>query len=352
MYTNKLIWDRYGKYDYMVTVSFHEHSEEYNNIEQSVTGIFTFKNVDRTNPIIDEDKPIKFEVLQYPFDENAKNFAWHEGIKSTSISNIFSNDEWLNSAKRDINLPKQLPRPLNLELNFSEEENEDASNLRLLDYYKDFLNQNGYLIDYENHLFAALMLQYRSEDIDDSFREKFILDEEINKIKWQVRYFRYLYTDFELTKDERSEILDKYAKYRIGLLEKELSGVAKEVRISKENSLNYLSLRKLAIHFETEFFCSEPAIYLDIEGVLHIYVRHEASLKKIKYPTEKTEFNYSGKDIVLLLKHIINENFVSEFKRHKTEKPNNNYRKTIPYNGDRYKIGISKEGKINEFHRL
>ena len=98
-------------------------------------------------------------------------------------------------------------------------------------------------------------------------------------------------------------------------------------------------------------------IYLDLEMLLHIYIRHtkETFLNKSNYKG-RTLFQYKLEDIKTLLKcvlQVVEEEIKEHFVYIASGMVDKNFhRKKIFYNDDCYQLRIRVDGRIMQFHQL
>lgn len=256
---------------------------------------------------------------------------------------------------------KEIPLLVNVE--FDGSDIETGQRLMLFNYdkrinkgypftYWEFDEYCGILLDLnEENKINKKIIEYCYEN----FSEKIIKD----NILYHLLKFKFLKK--KITDEEFKKLLKLYTERRkisdqIFLKAINDAGVSKKKTYLYQTELN--NLKTFSRHFTTQTLvpCFVP-VYLDLEMLLHIYVRHtsETSLGTSNYQG-RTLFQYKIEDILTLLKAVIKV-VEEDIKEHfifvsVDDTKNDFHKKRIYFNEDYYQLKINTKGRIIQFHQI
>lgn len=96
-------------------------------------------------------------------------------------------------------------------------------------------------------------------------------------------------------------------------------------------------------------------LYLDLDGFLHIYLRHVEELRTPGFFTDRTRFQLAEKDVEIVLSHVM-EDLNDEYQAFKDKYPDRGFRKygdqAYYYNGDYYALRVEADGRITQFYKI
>jgi hypothetical protein len=96
-------------------------------------------------------------------------------------------------------------------------------------------------------------------------------------------------------------------------------------------------------------------LYLDLDGFLHIYLRHVEELTIAGYYSERTKFQLDEKDVEITIKHVmsaLNEEY-QEFRDKYPYKQFRKYEDDAYYcNGDYYALRVEPDGRLIQFYKI
>ncbi len=153
-----------------------------------------------------------------------------------------------------------------------------------------------------------------------------------------------------------------YLKYlqiieRIGLLDKKLKGVGGLIRFSEKYPEKAKLIADKVLHFRQHRYnhVGKHLLYLDLEGFLHIYLRHVEELSTAGLYPQKTKFQLEEKDVEVTISQVLNA-LNDEYQIFRDTYPDREFRKysneAFYYNGDYYVIRVTQDGRLIQFFKL
>ena len=144
---------------------------------------------------------------------------------------------------------------------------------------------------------------------------------------------------------------------RLRLLDNMLNGVGGLIRFSKKYPEKAKLIVDKALHFRQHRYnhVGKHLLYLDLEGFLHIYLRHVEELNAAGLYPQKTKFQLKEKDVEIVIDHVLNA-LNDEYQIFRETYPDREYRKyaeeAFYYNGDYYSIRVAQDGRLIQFFKL
>ena len=94
---------------------------------------------------------------------------------------------------------------------------------------------------------------------------------------------------------------------------------------------------------------------MDLEGFIHIYLRHVEELSTSGFYTERTKFQLKEKDVEIAIDHVMNA-LNDEYQAFRENNPDRQFRKygdqAYYYNGDYYELRIEPDGRLIQFYNI
>ena len=95
-------------------------------------------------------------------------------------------------------------------------------------------------------------------------------------------------------------------------------------------------------------------LYLDLDGFLHIYLRHVRELTIEGFFAERTKFQLDEEDVLSVMYQVLT-NINEEYQLFKEENPNRKYKRyneqAIYFHGDYYRVEVGVYGRIETFFK-
>ena len=96
-------------------------------------------------------------------------------------------------------------------------------------------------------------------------------------------------------------------------------------------------------------------LYLDLDGFMHIYLRHVEELSTAGLFTERTKFQLNEKDVEIAIDHVMNA-LNDEYQIFRENNPDRQFRKysdqAYYYNGDYYELRVEPDGRLIQFFKI
>jgi hypothetical protein len=212
----------------------------------------------------------------------------------------------------------------------------------------------------QRNFYLALKVYYDKDDLTDE--EKKEINTENNELKECV-YWEYLQIKLhreEITEDETKQlgillnskkssdmaILDKYLK-QAGSSLKKLTNDNIDQAVNLLLKVGDFKDRKLNV-------MGKIPVYLDIDGFLHVYMRHVEEMKVNAHFEHKDNFQWATDDVLTVMEHVIKE-IDEEVQAYFIERPKGRYSRygnqSVYFEGDYYTLHIEPNGRISTFHK-
>ncbi|MFZ1704898.1 MAG: hypothetical protein WAT79_11170 [Saprospiraceae bacterium] len=356
-FTPDIIFKYFGQFDKVVVITFKENSTSYKCFGKDITGIFYYTKAERNSLLsflksngkkMDHNQ-IKFDIL-LKTEQTKENLdlIHKDGVLTEDILSVFTLD-YKNINKFEIEGLKELELDsVKVDFNF------ESPLLFFIDFYEKRINDGEILLDFEKSKYAAIKWIV-DKNIDPEFFKTYIEDIETGEPKLNVLVHKM---NFELelgipNPDGHKDIVSKHMNNIKGVVEKilvEMGVKKKDYNDPKKFLWLYLALLKIGSIFEVEIYLySNPKIYLDFDGLMHVFLRHTDVFSVNDVYINKSKFPYQLKDIKSLLRVII-QKASAEIENHFSKSLEQYRNKSIYYNGDYYTLSISGNGRIESFH--
>ena len=96
-------------------------------------------------------------------------------------------------------------------------------------------------------------------------------------------------------------------------------------------------------------------LYLDLDGFIHIYLRHVKELSTSGLYPERTKFQLEEKDVEIAIDHVLHA-LNDEYQIFRENNPDRQFRKysdqAYYYNGDYYELRVEPDGRLIQFFKI
>ena len=358
------IYEYVGREDRVATLSFFPDSESYKIYGNHLTVVFQYSQKERFD--LDErikDKSLKSvdyakaKYLGYELsDEIVKHISEH-GIYSDDIASLvtmygFERNTFHSEEKREIKTHtiKMTSKPKGGDYDW------------IYGFAKRQVKDGVDLSPNERDLYLASKYYYEPDKLTDEEKlEMFCgtddkLKETIEREYLAIKYHRLEITDEELKRHvelyfslskERNEVLNKYL-IQSGSSLKKLETENKE--LADELKSKVLSFKDTSLNFG-----NKHAIYLDIDGYLHIFMRHVEKMKVNEHFSHKDNFQWNLDDVMTVIKHVV-EKVNAEFQEYVEQTKGSQFKKygdqSIYFEGDYYAVYIASNGRLESLFKV
>lgn len=361
-YTLEEIYQLVGKEDKTAGLTFKFGSESFNKYGQFITVVFIYTQKEREKM----DKLIQNKVWTTHGNVSAKYFGLElpddkitllkdEGVNSKDILEISyfrapSKNRFHSIEKREINKIKFLMdswpkgRDYDWMYGFSKkQEREDIG-----------------LSPWEIAFYLAGKLYYESDKLTENEKHEIYQDNGDLDVKVEWEYLRIKYLREDISKKEKRRVAELYGikkKESFEILDKYLQQAGSSLKkMAKENLEQAAELLLKVMDFKERRFTvkSRHPIYLDLDGYMHIYMRHVEEFKVTKHFEDKDNFQWNQNDVFTVMEHVLKE-IEGEYEVFRENNPDKRYSRygeySMYFEGDYYTFHIEPCGRISTFHK-
>ena len=358
------IYEYVGREDRVATLSFIPDSESYKIFGNHLTVVFQYTQKERLE--LDEkikDKNVKSigyskaKYLGHDLAEDivkqlAENGVYSEDIASLTTMYGFERNTFHSEEKREIktHIIKMTSKPKGGDYDW------------IYGFAKRQVNEGVDLSPNERDLYLACKYYYEPSQLTKEEKAEMFcgtenkLKENIEREYLAIKYHRQDINDEELKRHvelyfslikERDEVLDKYL-IQSGSSLKKLEAENKE--LAKELKGKVLSFKDSSLNFG-----NKHAIYLDLEGYLHIFMRHVEEMKVNEHFAHKDNFQWDLDDVMTVIKHVV-EKVNAEFQEYVEQNKVSQFKKygdqSIYFEGDYYAVYIASNGRLESLFKV
>ncbi|MCM8571142.1 hypothetical protein NE848_17230 [Gramella jeungdoensis] len=361
------LYSMYGQYEEKyINIEFHKFSDSAKKFGRKISGFIEYTKEERENleqelskkEVSRTNGKVKFKCTSCDdLSEETRKELRETGFLSGDIYEVLASNF---PAKKSFGQTgrKEIPNTIEVEFDPSGMDPYKAQ----LSLFNQRLKDGGKLIDSEIEKLCGFSLYYKPEANKLDIIKNNAFDQDGNKIEnvrfqeLRVKIFNEDFTQEEVL--EFSELLTQRKSNRIELIQAEIkrSTNKKLEKFEQEYPEIYGELLNSTLHFEDEalvYYDSVKPIYWDYRSYLHIYLRHCEELEIEGHFEQKTNFQYSPKDIRRTLKIAI-ERLIDPINERLAE--NKEFRvygnKALYFNGNHYSLHILNDGRVAAFHPL
>ncbi|MFA6245583.1 MAG: hypothetical protein WC615_01500 [Mucilaginibacter sp.] len=325
----------------------------------TVTFLYTQKEREAMDKLVKEKSQtpgfIKAEYLLWELNPELVQELRETGIDSNDISSIsyFKGKPDNTFHSKELRSIKKLEIPMKIQ-----GKGRDCD--WVYGFKKKLVKENVGLPPKDRNLYLALKIYFDKADLTEAERLEIYKDDDLMYAGVEWEYLKIKLQREEITDDEvkRLAVLlkEKEANDRF-ILDKYLQEAGSSLQKLVKNNIDQAVdlLLKVSQFHERKFNASGTVpVYLDIDGFLHIYMRHAAEMKINKHFEHKDNFQWAIDDITTVMENVIKE-INSELQEYFANNPNKRYSKygdqSIYFQGDYYTLHIEPSGRISTFHK-
>ncbi len=358
------IYELVGREDRVATVSFFPDSESFKLYGYQITVVFLYSQKDRF--LLDEsikDKKtetpayVKAKYLGFKLPEDSVNHLKDHGINTEDIVSIqtiygFERNTFHSEEKRHIktHIIKMTSKPKGGDYDW------------IYGFAKKQVKEGVDLSPNERDLYLACKYYYEPDQLTEYEKSEMFCDtgdklkDNIEREYLAIKYHRLEINDDELKRHvelyfslskERNAVLDKYL-IQSGSSLKKLEAENKE--LAKELKGKVLSFKDRSLNFG-----NKHAIYLDLDGYLHIFMRHVEEMKVNEHFAHKDNFQWNLDDVMTVIQHVV-EYVNPEFQDYVENNKGNQFKKygdeSIYFEGDYYAVYIAANGRLESLFKI
>lgn len=361
-YTLEEIYLLVGKTDKTALVHFKYDSPSFNEYGKHIVVVFNYTQKERFNldELVKTEKfessgYIKAKYLGLDLAEDKIEKLKNQGINSEDIRLIeyFIHERpntFHSKEKREI---KTLKIPME-----SKPKGRDFD--WMYGFTKRLVKDNIGITPYERNFYLAGKFYYEpdeltEEEVDEIYVEGMNMNEEIEYQFLFIKLMREEIDDEE--KKQLGVLLSKKHKRSWYTLDKYLQQAGSSmVKLAKSNFDKAVELFAKVDGFRDKKLSHNKSkiIYIDIDGYLHIYMRHVEEMKINQHFEHKDNFQWREEDVFTVIEKVI-EQVDDEIQEFFQKNPNGRYSKygdqSLYFEGDYYTFHVENDGTVSTFYK-
>lgn len=358
------IYEYVGREDRVATVSFLPDSESFKLFGYQITVVFLYSQKERflLDESIKDEKTkthafVKAKYLGFKLPEESVNHLKDNGVNSEDIASIqtiygFERNTFHSDEKRTIKtqIIKMTSKPKGGDYDW------------IYGFAKKQVKDGVDLSPNERDLYLACKYYYEPDQLtEDEKLEMFIGSDGKIKETIEREYLAIKYHKLEINKDELKRHVELYfslVKERNEVLDKYLiqSGSSlKKLEVENKELVKELKGKVLSFKDKSLNFGNKHSIYLDLEGYLHIFMRHGEEMKVNEHFAHKDNFQWNLDDVMTVIQFVV-ENVNDEYQDFIEQNKGNQFKKygeqAIYFEGDYYAVYISANGRLESLFKI
>lgn len=356
------IYELVGREDRVASLSFIPDSESFKLFGDHITVVFLYSQKERfqlDESIKDKNKKTadfaKVKYLGDELDNDSLNLLNKNGIYSEDIASVmtlpgFDRNTFHSDEKREITI---LEIPIH-----SEPKGGDYD--WMYGFLKTQVADGVGISPHERQFYLACKYYYEPQKLTDEEKLEMFEGEHLKElIQWE--YLKIKYRREEITTDENKILEALYLKKKQDckdLLEKYLNQSGSSIKkLAKENIELYIDLMESVLFFKEIRLNinTKYPIYLDLEGYLHIFMRHVEEMKVNEHFAHKDNFQWDLDDVITVIKNVVEqvEQEVQEFFENNIGRQYSKYgSQAVYFEGDYYAVYIAANGRIESLFKI
>lgn len=154
-----------------------------------------------------------------------------------------------------------------------------------------------------------------------------------------------------------ARLKDLRKKDRLGKLNALLIGIGGLSRFSEKYPEKAELIVKKVLGYRQHRYnaVGHHLLYLDLDGFMHIYLRHVEELSTSGLYSERTKFQLKEKDVEVGINHVMHA-LNDEYQAFREKNPDKQFRKysdqAYYYNGDYYELRVEPDGRLIQFFKI
>lgn len=356
-YSIEKIYKLFGRFDKIVTISFHRVSPSFLEYSDSLTGTFYYSPKERSileeqiQYMNDSSGFIKFKEVLNNVSDSKKETLIRDGINCEDIADIFYLPQFNQENKFQSKETRKLPAPNIIEIDFDDDFDYDSMLINLNE--RKF--ESGHKLTPEEtaeHYGILLNIERKGiESIDQESNELNIL---IKKHYLRSRLRHKQANEKEI--NELKEIENKELMNKVMILRNEIkeAGIGKKSFEKIKPQIEQITPYLLEFN-EKRLTHGKFPVWLNYERFLHIFLGHVNETNLGGTFDDKTKFQYLIDDIFRLIE-IVLDSIEDDIQTHFVEYSGKNFKRhgemAIYYNGDYFVIAINPNGLLMTFYKI
>lgn len=362
-FTVEQIYSLVGRYDYTSNITLRSGSDDEVTYGKNIVGVFLFSKSERDElelRIVNSNKDtygkLRFcNLLPDVHDAKIKKLK-NQGIDTRNIVCI----SWLPCTRGENLYPSRLKRSLSsIKITYPVFAKSNILN-ETYAFLKRIVNDGVGLCPEEECRYLAYKTIIEPELLSENekvkiYDEKGIMPDDIAYELLTFKFITFLIKRKEINK--MAKILANRYSFRLSLLNQELNRAEKnfeELKKEKPGIAHYILEKVQTFHQKRFNIIGKYPLYLDVEGYIHILLRHVEEAPFVDEFEHKTKFQYDEHDIEIVMNEVlcgINE----DYQKFRENNPNDRYVKkdddSCYFNGDYYVIVVNPNGSIVTFYK-
>lgn len=360
-FTQGELYSLCGKDDAVVNVSFNpetESAKEYGN-EITVSLSYTRderKSLERDIESLNNVEFVKAKELMIDYDKDKGSQLLSNGFRPKDVTAILVaptlHSENTFTSKEQRNIHK-------LEIPF-EGEGGGRDIGWMYGGLKRFIAYGIALTPDEHAEYLAYKLILEKEELTDEEKSEIFNDEgaiENNEVSWCLLNWKKEANKLSETDKKNLAILFRERLFqRLGKLDDVLQGIGGISKYVEKYPEQAKLIVDKVLHFRQRRYNiqGKHLLYLDLNGFIHIYLRHVEELTINGLFAERTKFQLKEDDVLFVISHVM-ESLNDEYQKFKETHPDWKFRKykddAYYFNGDYYRIEVDEHGRLITFFK-
>jgi hypothetical protein len=213
----------------------------------------------------------------------------------------------------------------------------------------------------ERYMYLAGKLYYEPDTLTEGEKkEAFVEGTKTLKaeIEWEFLGIKYMRQEIEEAEKKRlAEMLAAEESAKQDLLDKYLQQAGSSLKkLAKDNIDQAVELYRKVMAFKERRLnvIGKVPIYIDLDGFLHIYMRHVEEFKVTDHFEDKDNFQWEEEDVYGVMANVVKDvdEEIQDFFYKNTGKRYSRYgTQSIYYQGDYYTFHVDANGRVATFHK-
>ena len=360
-FTQSDFYNMCGQTDSVVTITFRPGSESEELYGSDITVCIVYTRLQREQLEKDavslNDCPyVKAKYLLFDLDKEKRYQLLTKGFKADDAISLIV----LENSQKENYFTSEDDRALNkMEIPF-EVEGGGNDIQWIYGFLKKLRNEGVALTDDEMTEFLTYNLILEPASLTEDEREQ-IFDEQgrisNNDIAWAyLKWKREANKLTETDKQSLSKLSVNRMYERLGKLDKALKGIGGLKNFSKKYPEKCKLIIDKVLHFRDLRFnvTGKHLFCLDLDGFLHVYLRHVRELKIEGLYSERTKFQLEENDVLFVTNQVLSS-INEEYQLFREANPTRKYRRysdeAIYFNGDYYRVEVNSDGHVETFFK-
>jgi hypothetical protein len=362
-YTLEKIYDLVGRNDYTSTITFRSNSQSEKLYGNKLTIVFLYTQQEREGlennikkGVVGNHGYVKAKYLLFDLPDTKIKELEKVGVNSNDITDI----EWLPYTEFRNTYGSKEKRHIKT----------IAIESKPCGYENDILWMYGALKTYKekgiglcpeeqtNYLAYKLILEptkLTEEEKADIYDAEGKMNEDVAYV-----YLGFKCVTLNISKEEIVDLMrlcqKRYTK-RMGILNDRLKDIGcsiEKLKITEPDKANFLINAVRRFHEKRYNTYGKFPLYLNLEGFLHIYLRHVEDLQIGSQYAHKDKFQLYEKDIEAVISRVLH-GINTDYQVYKSDHPTQRYGKygkdSYYLLGDYYTIQVNEDGSIGTFYK-